>query len=113
MFCDVRNSKIWGQTVRMCSSINVYPIDKLQKPLAYHDSNNIWECFYLVTAEYVCEKLVMWDLVIHTLITFQGLVMYQCISTGLKQCVLCKNPLVQFNMVSGRQGTKVEGHCFF
>ena len=39
--------------------------------------------------------------------------MYQCISTGPKQCVLSKKLLAHFDMVSGRQDTKVEGYCFF
>ena len=46
VFHDVENSKIWGQTLMMHSSINVYPIDKLLKTLAYCDSNNVWYCLY-------------------------------------------------------------------
>ena len=40
-FHDVKNSKIWGQALTMCSSINVYLINEVLKTLAYHDSNKV------------------------------------------------------------------------
>ena len=75
------------------SSINVYLIDELLKLLLIVTPIIFGSDFIIVTTVSTCK---VHHVGCHYMYgeKFQGLVMYQCISTGLKQCELSNKPLV-------------------